>query len=146
MDQEKNLDPKFRMTRDQLDVYLWLKNQGINTDNATLNFWSKKYSEKRIKDVINFAKKRMASGQKIYNLGGWINNLLLKESPVENDQCISNRLRAKRYAQENKWYELKIYEKHVTDKITGDDISLTLPEETFVYALKSLHARYLLYK
>ena len=143
---QEYFDSKFMLTSDQLDLYLWLKEQGINTDDATLNYWSKKYSKKRINDVINFAKKRMASGQQIRNFGGWIHALLIKGIPVEDDQCRANRDHAKRYSSEKKWHDLKIYEKYVKDKVTGDDISLTISQDTFVYALKSLHNRHKMYK
>ena len=137
---------KFTLTPSQREVYLWLKKQELNTDDDTLIYWSRRYSEKRLKDVVCLARKRRTLGHQIRNIGGWIHKLLMNESPVEDDHCKANRDFAKSYSAENKWYDLKIYEQYVRDVVTWDDISLMISPRDFAYALESLHERSQTYK
>ena len=134
------------LTSEQRDVYLWLKTLGLNTDDSTLCFWSKKYTKQRLIDVISFAKKRKICGQHIRNIGGWIHTMLIKEIPVEDHHVKANRELVSLYRHEKGWDDLKIYEKHVKDLVTGDDISLCIVEDIFIYALESLYRRSQLYK
>jgi hypothetical protein len=136
-----NYNSKLLLTPAQRNVYLWLKSQKINTQDATLIYWSKRYSEKRLRDVVNFAYERMASGQNIRNIGGWIQTMLAKAAPVVDDQCRANREHVQRFASQVNWRNLKIYEKYVKDQRTGEDISLTISQEAFSYALKNLYER-----
>jgi hypothetical protein len=49
---------KYKLTKEQEETYLWLKMQNLNTDDDTLSYWVKKYSPKRIHEVVDFAKLR----------------------------------------------------------------------------------------
>lgn len=81
------LSKRFKLTDEQIRIYMWLKEQGINTDDETLCYWAKIYPAKRLKEVVVFVNERIASGQKILNVGGFIRNLLQNESAVVNDTC-----------------------------------------------------------
>lgn len=134
------------LTKEQHAVYVWLKAQGLNTDDNTLTYWSRTYDGKRIKTVVNFAHKRLSMGQDIRNIGGWIHKLLKTGLPVVNEESEANRKYAKWFIEWKKWNDLKIYEKYVKDSITGDDLPLTLIESDFRIALDALFQKSLLYR
>lgn len=136
----------FLLTKDQQEVYDWLKKQGLNTDDQTLNYWVRTYKANRLKEVVCFAHKRLAEGQEIRNIGGWVHKLLKTESAVVNDECRNNRKLAINFSQEKKWKDLLIYEKYVRDKITDSDLPLTLPKDEFKKAFIALYERSMLYK
>jgi hypothetical protein len=136
----------FKLTEEQATIYNWLKEQGLNTDDDTLNYWSRKYPSHRLKEVVNFGHSRKASGQHIPNLGGWVHKLLMNGLAVVNDECKNNREFAGEFAKANKWDDLKIYEKYVKDEVTGDDLPLTMSSEAFIRALESLCQKSQLYK
>jgi hypothetical protein len=136
----------FKLTEAQAEIYSWLKDQGLNTDDDTLNYWARKYSPHRLKEVINFGHARRAAGQNIPNLGGWVHKLLMNGLAVVNDECKNNREFAEEFARAHKWGDLKIYEKYVKDEVTGDDLPLTMTSEAFIRALESLYRKSQLYK
>jgi hypothetical protein len=140
------LAKKFKLTDEQIRIYIWLKEQGINTDDGTLCYWAKTYPSTRLKEVIGFANTRIASGQKILNVGGFIRNLLQNGSAVVNDTCKFNREYALEFTKTKNWSDLKIYEKHVKDSVTGDDLPLTIIISEFVLALERLYQKSCLYK
>jgi hypothetical protein len=137
---------KYKLTQDQSNVYSWLKSQGLNTDDDTLSYWSRKYPAKRITEVVNFAKTRRDRGQSIRNMGGWINKFLKTDIAVINDECKINQEFSQRFVEVKKWYELKIYEKYVKDEITGDDLPLTMAIDDFKRNLESLYQKSMLYR
>jgi hypothetical protein len=137
---------KFRLNQEQEKVFNWLKEQDLNTDDNTLNYWCRTYSANRLKEVIQFAQKRQRTGQEIRNLGGWIHKLLLTGLAVENDECVRNRNIAKNFANTHKWKELSIYEKYIKDEVTNDDLPLTMNENEFTRNLKNLYNKSQLYK
>lgn len=140
------LAKKFKLTDEQIRIYVWLKEQGINTDNGTLCYWAKTYSPIRLKEVVEFANARIASGQKILNVGGFIGSLLKNGSAVVNDMCKFNREYALQFAKERNWSDLKIYEKYVKDSVTGDDLPLTIEIVEFQRSLQRLYQKSSLYK
>ena len=121
----------YKLTEEQQKVYDWLKAQGLNVDDDTLNYWARKYPAQRLVDVVRFAHARRAEGQQIRNMGGWIHKLLRDGAAVVTDDCQDNRKFAQQYATANQWASLHIYEKYVKDETTGDDLPLTLPREEF---------------
>jgi hypothetical protein len=131
---------KFKLTDEQIRIYVWLKEQGINTDDKTLCYWAKIYSSTRLKEVVEFANARIASGQEILNVGGFIRNLLQNESAVVNDTCKFNREYALEFTKIKNWSDLKIYEKYVKDSVTGDDLPLTMVIKEFKLVLERLSA------
>ena len=137
---------KYKLTKEQTEVYNWLKIQEINTDDDTLNYWTRKYSGIRIMEVVNFAKARIQAGQNIKNLGGWIHKFLSTGLAVVNDECMSNRQFAKQFMKINSWNDLKIFEKYVKDEITGDDLPLTMENQMFKRNLEKLFKKSQLYK
>ena len=137
---------KYKLTAEQIQVYTWLKHQELNTDDNTLCFWFKKYVGNRIVDVVRFAQDRCKNGQSIRNIGGWINKLLITGLPVSNDECKANRDFVQRYIKVNNWHDLTIYEKYIVDKITGEDLSLTMSQQEFLRALEALHNKSVIYK
>lgn len=137
---------RYRLSEEQLEIYGWLKNQNINTDDNTLCYWIKTYKPKRIRDVVNFGKKRREEGQEIRNIGGWIQAFLKSEKLVIDDNCKSNIAVVKQFLDETKWQDLKVYEKHIRDMVTGDDLSLTMGSEEFKRSLESLYQRSQIYK
>lgn len=137
---------QYKLTKEQAEIYAWLKSQGLNTDDNTLNYWSRKYPAKRIMEVVNFAHARQNAGQNIQNIGGWIHNFLKNGLAVENDDCITNREYTQKFSRINNWVNLRIYEKYVKDEVTGDDLPLTIPIETYKNALEALYQRSQLYK
>lgn len=146
---EQVTEPKggspYKLTEEQKKVYSWIKGQGLNVDDDTLNYWARKYPPQRLVDVVRFAHARRAEGQQIKNIGGWIHKLLKDGAAVVTDDCKDNRRFAQQYASTNKWKSLHIYEKYVKDETTGDDLPLTLPRGEFHRALESLHRRIQLY-
>lgn len=136
----------FKLTEEQAEVYTWLKEQELNTDDDTLNYWARKYPAHRLKEVVNFGHARRASGQHIPNLGGWVHKLLMNGLAVVNDECKNNREFAEEFARAHKWSDLKIYEKYVRDEVTGDDLPLTMASEAFIRALEALCRKSQLYK
>jgi pullulanase/glycogen debranching enzyme len=136
----------FPLTKEQQEVYQWLKTQELNTDDATLNYWVRTYKVNRIKDVVYFAHKRIGEGQKIRNIGGWVHKLLKTGSAVVNDNCKSNWQLATSFSQEKNWKDLMIYEKYIRDQVTDSDLPLTLPKDEFQKALIALYERSILYK
>lgn len=136
----------YLLTKEQYAVYVWLKAQGLNTDDHTLNYWSKTYDEKRIKTVVNFAHRRISMGQNIRNVGGWIHKLLKTGLPVVNEKSEANRKFAEWFIECKKWKDLMIYEKYVKDLITGDDLPLTLIESDFRIGLDALFQKSSMYK
>lgn len=137
---------EFPLTKEQLEIYFWLRAQGLNTDDDTLNYWVRIYKADRIKEVVNFAKRRISEGQEIRNIGGWIHKFLKTGLAVENDDCKVNRNLAQNFARENQWTDLAIYEKYVRDRITDSDLPLTIPKNEFARALEALYDRSTLYK
>jgi hypothetical protein len=140
------LAKKFKLTDKQVAVYRWLKEQGINTDDGTLCYWSKTYPLIRLKEVVEFAKARITSGQKILNVGGFIRNLLKNGSAVVNDTCKFNREYALEFSKTKNWSDLKIYEKYIRDNVTGEDLPLTIVTSEFKSALERLYQKSYLYK
>ena len=61
---------KYKLSKEQIEIYEWVKYQNINTDDNTICYWAKTYNPKRIREVINFAKERNERGQNIRNIGG----------------------------------------------------------------------------
>lgn len=137
---------RFKLTDEQVQIYTWLKEQKINTDDSTLCYWSKTYPPLRIKEVVMFAQERMSLGQKIVNIGGWIHNLLKNGHAVVNEVCRFNQKYVLEFTKAKYWKELKIYEKYVKDLVTGDDLPLTMAKEEFKHALERLYQKSQLYK
>lgn len=137
---------KFKLTDEQIETYTWLKEQRINTDDRTLCYWSKTYPPARLKDVVGFAHARIASGQKILNIGGWIHNFLKSRHAVVNDTCKCNRQYAIEFTKAKNWKELKIYEKYVKDSVSGDDLPLTIATGEFKHSLEKLYQKSQIYK
>lgn len=140
------LTKKFKLTDEQIKIYIWLKKQGINTDDETLCYWAKTHSSIRLKEVVEFTNARIASGQKILNVGGFIRNFLQSGNAVVNDTCKFNREYALEYSKIKNWNDLKVYEKYVKDSVTGDDLPLTIVINEFKAALERLYEKSCLYK
>ncbi|HEV8052482.1 MAG TPA: hypothetical protein VGP47_08305 [Parachlamydiaceae bacterium] len=140
------LPKKFKLTNEQIKIYVWLKEQGINADDETLCYFAKSYPQTRLKEVVEFANERIASGHKILNFGGFIRNLLQKGSAVVNDTCKFNREYALEFTKTKNWSDLKIYEKYVKDNVTGDDLPLTIVISEFKSALERLYQKSCLYR
>jgi hypothetical protein len=136
----------FPLTKQQQEVYEWLKHQELNTDESTLNYWVRTYQANRIKDVVHFAQKRLLEGQNIRNIGGWIHKLLKTGAAVVNDDCKHNQELELSFSQENNWTDLMVYEKYVRDRVTDSDLPLTLPRDEFRKAFMAFYKRSMLYK
>ena len=137
---------RYKLTKEQEDDYLWVKRQKINTDDNTICYWTKRYSSKRIKEVVNFAYKRQREGQEIKNIGGWIQNFLKTDQIVVNDNSEINQEFCVSFVESKKWRELKFYEKYVRDSITGDDLSFSMEMKEFRRVLEALYEKSQLYK
>ena len=136
---------KYKLSNSQANVYKWLKKQSINTDDPTLCYWTKIYTEKRIKEVVTYAKSR-SQKEDIRNLGGWIQNILKTNQVVIDERSNINLNILKKFLSSKPWNALKIYEKYIKDSITGDDLSLTMNPEIFKRALEALYEKSQLYK
>ncbi len=137
---------KYKLTKEQAEAYLWLKNQKLNTDDGTLSYWVKKYPLKRVQEVVEFAKARLEGGQNIKNIGGWINKFLKNNLIIVNGNCKINREILSKFLETAQWNDLLIYEKYIRDSITGDDLPLTIIPEDFKRHLKALYQKSQLYK
>lgn len=136
---------KFKLSAAQAEIYKWLKEQSIDTDDGTLCYWAKIHTEKRIKEVVTYAKSR-SQRENIKNLGGWIQKILKTNQIVINDNWTMNHRFLEEFLSTRCWNELKVYEKYIKDSITGDDLSLTMNEEDFRRSLEALYGKSLLYK
>ena len=137
---------KYKLSKEQIETYEWIKKQCINTDDNTLCYWVKTYQSKRIKEIIEFAKSRREGGQDIRNMGGWIQKLLKSGLAVVDDNCKVNLLFTKQFVERMDWRDLKIYEKYVKDAVTEDDLPLTIDTSEFKRALESLYQKSQLYR
>lgn len=144
--QKKSACEKYPLTMEQATIYLWLRQQKLNTDDDTLHYWSRRYPGDRIKDVVNYAHDRIFAGDTIKNIGGWINKILKTESAVVNDSCVSNRKFAEEFVKSRSCSALKIYEKYIKDEITDSDLPLTIAVDDFKKALNALYEKSQLYK
>src|SRR5258708_5762631 len=106
---DDHLIKRFKLTVEQAKLYTWLKVQGLNTDDPTLCFWTKKYPPKRIMEVVNFAKARLKLGEKIQNLGGWVNMFLKKGLAVVNDNSTHNLTYLNEFIEEQTWMDVQFY-------------------------------------
>lgn len=137
---------KYKLSTEQVEIYEWLKDQNINTNDETLCYWSKSYTPKRIREVVNFAKARRAGGQDIRNIEGWIQKFLKTGHAVVDESCKINRAFLTTFLNSTKWNAINIYEKYVKDTVTGDDLPLTLAHDDFKRGLEALHRKSQLYK
>jgi hypothetical protein len=131
---------KYKLSKEQVAIYEWLKEQSINTDDNTLCYWVKTYDSKRIREVVEFAKSRKKVGQEIRNMGGWIQKLL------KSGLAVANLMFVKQFIETTEWKDLKIYEKYIKDMVTGDDLPLTMETVEFRRALEFLYQKSQLYK
>lgn len=136
---------KYKLSISQTQIYKWLKEQNINTDDPTLCYWSKTYTEKRLKEVVTYAKNR-SQKEEIRNLGGWIQVILKTNQAVIDDKWNINQNHLKEFLNLNQWDTLKVYEKYIKDSTTGDDLSLTMSTEEFKRSLEALYEKSQLYK
>jgi hypothetical protein len=137
---------KYKLTGEQIEIYIWLTEQNINTDDNTFCYWVKTYPSMRIKEVVNFAITRRNAGQNIRNLGGWIQKFLKTGLAVVDENCKINQEFSIKYMEQRNWRDLKIYEKYVKDIVTGDDLPLTMTVEDFKRSLEILYQKSRLYK
>lgn len=137
---------KYKLSKEHIEIYEWLKKQSINTDDNTLCYWVKTYESKRIREVVEFAKSRQKIGQEIGNIGGWIQKLLKSGLAVLDDNCKANLTLVKQFIETTKWKDLKIYEKYIKDMVTADDLPLTMETVEFRRALESLYQKSQLYR
>ncbi len=140
-----NYIKKYKLLPSQGEIYKWLKEQNINSDDGTLCYWSKTYTEKRLKEVVIYAKAR-SQREEIKNLGGWIQKILKTNQIVINDNARINLEFLKEFQSCRQWTELKIYEKYIKDCITGDDLPLTMDSEDFKRSLEALYSKNQLYR
>ena len=143
---ESDFIKRYKLTVEQAEVYMWLKQQNINTDDSTLCYWAKTYTSKRVREVVNFALLRREEGQDIKNIGGWVRRFLKGGQAVVDENCRTNQAFLKEFLERKKWSELKIYEKYVKDIITDEDLSLNMQSEDFERSLEALYIKSQLYK
>jgi len=132
--------------KEQLETYEWLKAQNLNTDDNTLSYWSRTYRTQNVKDVVNFAFRKISEGHNIMNIGGWVHMLLKSGKPIENVISDDNRKYTELFIKENQWADLRVHEKYVKDAVTGDDLPLTLSKDDFRRSLEALFRKSTLYK
>lgn len=137
---------KYKLSKEQSEIYEWLKGQNINTNDETLCYWAKSYTSKRIQEVVNFAKARQVNGEDIRNIGGWIQKFLKTGQAVVDENCRINLAFLTKFLNSTKWNDLNIYEKYVKDKVTGDDLPLNMASDDFKISLESLYQKSQLYR
>jgi len=137
---------RYKLTNEQIEIYMWLKQQNINTDDGTFCYWVKTYTSKRIQEVVDFAKARRNAGQEIQNIGGWIQRFLKQDIQVVDENCRINQAFLMKFLEHTKWKDIKIYEKYIKDMVTGDDLPLNMEINNFKRSLETLYHKSQLYK
>lgn len=127
---------RFKLSADQIEVFLWLQAQKIDTRENTLCFWAKNYSLKRLKEVhkaaVN-AKPTTANG-KPKSIGALMTNFLKKGIAVETDFKNENAAFLDSMADRYPLMNWKIGKKFATCTINGieKEISLNISPNAFV--------------
>lgn len=137
--EEKNKKPssrKFPLKKNQIPIFNWLKEQKIPTDDDNLIFYIRKYPNK-LKDVVFFYQEQMKK-RKLRNPAGFFRDCLEGKIPMITEESLKNKEIAEMFCELNDWKDIVITEKYLRDKITGDDLSFSMPEKEFNLSLQKL--------
>jgi hypothetical protein len=122
-------EQRFKLKVEQQQVYLWLKDQGINTEDKTLCYWAKNYDQQRLSAVVTEAKDR-----KPKNLGAYINKLLKTNAGIGDENIKKNIEFAKCFIESNGISSLVIDKKCI--KMGSHwDLSLNIDPNIFAQTL-----------
>ena len=135
----KQKDPvkRWKLSESQANTFYFLKDSKINSDDATLAYWSKSYSYERLKDVLEYSKLRAPA-----NVGGYMNKILKKEAVVANEQTEINKETAKAFVKDKcirNWFVLEKYVKVVLSSGSTEEVPFNLEPLTFFSKLMSLY-------
>lgn len=99
---------KYKLSPPQVDSYIWLKRQKINSSDQTLCWWAREYSLKRLKEVYLYSISLSKT-----NVGGYMQKILKEEVYLAVDHVTSNKEFTLAYKEQNEWHELDLYDTHV---------------------------------
>lgn len=137
-DQDKTLDAKrrWKLTQEEYEHFLYMKDQGVDSDDGTIAYWCKIYSFQRIYDVLQAAKNKGAT-----NIGAYMNKLFKTDAIVQNSQLNANKQFAEDYKKQFGWHQLKICEKYCYFEFGRDkvEIPFNLNVEDFMNRLIDKH-------
>lgn len=137
-DQDKTLNAqrRWKLTEEQYENFLYMKDQGVDSDDGTLAHWAKTYPFERIFDVLGAAKINRAT-----SIGAYMNKLFKTDAIVQNSQLNANKQFAEDYKQQFGWHQLKICEKYCYFEFGRDKVEMpfNLNVEDFMNRLIDKH-------
>lgn len=114
------------LTQEQMDIFEWLKKQGINSHEDTLAWWARTYTLKRLEEVIKEAKIRKAR-----SLGAYMQKILKTGVSVVSGRIEKNKETAQVFKDFHDWNDLEIHQKYATFENGTIEISFDMEPDAF---------------
>ncbi len=143
---KKKSNTKFPLKKDQKQIFAWLRLQNIDSDDDTLTYYIRTYSEQRIKDAIAFMTEEVDKGTKIGSRGKFLRRVLDGTIVMKNADSEDNKTTAIDFVRLKQWKSIVFTEKYLRDEVTGDDLYFNLPPPVFNFALEKLHEKSTIYQ
>lgn len=138
---KKKSNTKFPLKKSQQQIFAWLRLQSIDSDDDTLTYYIRSYTEQKIREAIAFMNAEVDKGIKIDSRGKFLRRVLDGTIVMKNSDSEENKQLARAYAELKQWKSLVITEKYLRDEVTGDDLYFNLTPTVFQYALEKLHQK-----
>jgi hypothetical protein len=130
----KTLDPvkRYGLDEQQAETYRWLKDKRLQTDDGTLCYWAKKYSQERLENIYRETCRRRPE-----NFSAYMGSLLLNNATVREDAAEECAKFAEDFKASNGWFALKIGTNFVSFDLgrSKEEISLKQKPESFARQL-----------
>lgn len=135
---------KYPLKKIQMPLFNWLKEQNVGSDDETLMYYIRAYTEQRIRDSVAFMQEELKKGVEIDRRGGFFRTLLDGGVVLKTSESEGNKGVARQFIERHKWKTAVVTEKYLRDSITHDDLYFTMQPDTFLRSLKSLHEKSLM--
>lgn len=128
-----------KFNQKQLESLSFLESIQTGADYKTNAWLARNYSLYRLKEVYAEAVRRKAK-----SIIAYMQTLLKKGSVVMNGRIETNALFAKKFREEQKWYDLHINAKHAVFEFCGmrEEMEFNMPVEQFSGYMQRKHALY----